>query len=126
MIRPAIIVPRMSMSQCQHENPTMADRFFLIDLKYIDRSGWPRLIDDDTESRLRMARERVILSVVNAEQSKDNHTEDEEEEDYEEDEEDEKDDDEGRGRAVERYCQSSNKDTIDIEEDGDNDSCYDD
>ena len=107
--------------------PPWADRFFLIDLKYIDRSGWPRLIDDDTESRLRMARERVILSSVeNAEQSKDNHAEDEEE-DYEEDEEDEKDDHDegGRGRALEKYCQS-NKDTIDIEADGDNDSCYDD
>ena len=41
----------------------MADRFFLIDLKYIDRSGWPQLIGDDIKARLEMERETVIMGI---------------------------------------------------------------
>ena len=63
MIRPAIVIPRLSTSSCLQGKPSMVDRFFLIDLKYIDRSGWPQLIGDDIKARLEMERETVIMGI---------------------------------------------------------------
>ena len=70
----------------------MADRFLLIDLKYIDRSGWTELIGGDIEVRLQMERERVIVDVEGGVASSR-----QEYEDYVEGEDEEEDDEEENG-----------------------------
>ena len=92
MLRPAIVIPRFSMSTCVHGKPSMADRFLLIDLKYIDRSGWTELIGGDIEVRLQMERERVIVDVEGGVASSR-----QEYEDYVEGEDEEEDDEEENG-----------------------------
>ena len=100
MLRPAIVMPRFSMSGCVHGKPSMADRFFLIDLKYIDRSGWPQLIGDDIEARLQMERERVTVgSIQNDDYAEGEDDEEEKEEDDDDDGNDISSSDEEEGAA---------------------------
>lgn len=131
MIRPAIVIPRFSMSGCVHGKPSMEDRFFLIDLHYIDRSGWPDLITKDTKERLQMEREIVTVGGIEGG--------DVEAEEYVDDDEDAwTSDDEGAGAVAPEvvpvvlgeesrsgdggYCDEEDSDTSSIGDNGGDDA----